>query len=149
MQVIPFLSGLAALLPFLIPLGQLLYAGLGQKFLPQSQANRVQGIVTTVVQGIEQGMQNSAGPDKKAQAVQAVNGTLAHYKIKVPSILVDLLIEEAVGMLNHTSAPSSFDAAGFVPGGQPAPTSSEVPNPALRTFFQPASTVVQPLTYLS
>jgi hypothetical protein len=150
-QIVPIVTALAAVLPFLIPIGQFLYAALGQRFLPSSQGNRVQGIVNTVVSGIEQGMQNSAGPDKKAAAVTAVNGILAHYKIKVPAAFVDMLIEEAVLLINHqgmgiSQGVSSAEAPGFLPA--PDPNVAQVPVPALHTFFQPVGTVTQPVTYI-
>src|SRR5262245_41080774 len=105
-QLIPVVSGVAAMLPFLIPLGQFLFAFLAERLLPANQLAYAQFFVQTVVGGVEQGMQNKAGPDKKQAALDAMSAILAHYHINIPPKLIDALIEEAVLML-HSSQESA------------------------------------------
>jgi hypothetical protein len=132
------------MLPFLIPLGQFLVTFLAERLLPTSQLVHAQNFVQTVVSGIDQGMQNSTGPDKKQAALEATSAILAHYHINVPPQLIDALIEEAVFMLHagqESSAVSASSSVGFVPQSD---ATSPAGVPALR-WTPPQSRYFRPL----
>lgn len=132
-QLVAFLGAVVALLPFLIPIGQFLLQLLGEKFLPSSQQRTISQVAATVVNGVEQGMQNAAGPDKKQAAIDAVNAILKHYRVKTDPALVDALIEEAVFVLNQMGsrdAPSELPTPATL-GFDPA-AASYTPSPGLR-----------------
>lgn len=108
--IVGIAGGVSAALPIIIPIGRFLYALLAQKYLPGNVRAAIDQTVSTVVHGVEQGMQEASGPDKKAAAVNAVNEILAHEHIKAPASLVNFAIEEAVLLMNSASSDQSTGA---------------------------------------
>lgn len=108
-------AAVAAAMPVLIPLGRFLYALFAQKFLPSNIRLALDDTAGLVVRGVEQGMAASTGPDKKKAATTAVNAILDHYHIKVPGVMVDMIIEDAVLALKNNG-----QEADATPADQPS-----------------------------
>jgi hypothetical protein len=110
------LGSASLVFPFLWHLAQLLFVKLLDR-LPSNQRSAVEEIVSSVVHAIEQTSPGLAGEDKRTQALQIIQQMLDEHKLKASPRDVEVLLEQAVFLMNQNKPSSVVDAQpmGFLP----------------------------------